>query len=235
MRIYSRFGEAYKETERELIEMGTLIHPETMQDINTKGDDRFLTKELQGYGYIITSPFKRDKDFVELGGDIDYAELEFSERVNANWINPGTAWQRRHKVWEGFIREGFFSYTYNERLREQLDKIIKELYLRPNTRQAVVTMYDRHQDMNNIGGSKRIPCSMYYQFLRRERSGKEYVDIIYTMRSCDIYTHMIYDMWFTMKLQEYVANSIGLEPGRFTHFVGSLHAYKRDWETKGVF
>jgi thymidylate synthase len=98
-----------------------------------------------------------------------------------------------------------------------------------------MTVYDRHQDIKNMGGIARIPCSMYYQFLRRNRNNQEVLDCIYTMRSCDIYTHFLYDIWLTMRLQEYVANSLGIEPGNFTHFIGSLHAYKRDYEKKGVF
>ena len=233
MRIYQSVIEAVKETERELVEMGTEVMPETMQDRKTTPED--LTKELQGYSYMITNQFSRNADFIALGGDMDYALCEFSERVDGNWINPGEAYLLRSKVWKEFLHEGRFSYTYNERYREQLPMIIEELKLRPSTRQAIITVYDRHLDMKNIGGKSRIPCSMYYQFLRRKREGQEVLDCIYTMRSCDIYTHFIYDIWLTMRLQEYIANALGLETGNFTHFIGSLHAYKRDYDLKGVF
>lgn len=233
MRIYSSLIEAVKETERELVEMGSEVMPETMQDRKTTSED--LTKELQGYSYMITNQLSRNADFIALGGDMDYALLEFSERVDGNWINPGEAYILRKTVWKEFLHEGKFSYTYNERYREQLPMIIEELKLRPSTRQAIITVYDRHLDMKNIGGKSRIPCSMYYQFLRRKREGQEVLDCIYTMRSCDIYTHFIYDLWLTMRLQEYIANSLGLETGNFTHFIGSLHAYKRDYDLKGVF
>jgi thymidylate synthase len=86
-----------------------------------------------------------------------------------------------------------------------------------------------------MGGKARIPCSMYYQFLRRKRNGVEVLDCIYTMRSCDFYTHLIYDVWLAMRLQEFIANAVGIESGNFTHFIGSLHAYRRDYEKKGVF
>lgn len=235
MRIYTNMFEAVKETERELIEMGTIVHPETMQDLKVKGNEEFETKELQGYAYAITSNSKINEDFEKLGGSLEYANAEYIERISPQWINPGVAYQFREKVWKPFIHEGRFSYTYNERIREQLDFIIEELKKNPNTRQAIISIYDRHQDMSNIGGKSRIPCSMYYQLLRRVKNGKEVLDIIYTMRSCDIYAHFIYDIFVTMKLQEFISGSLGIIPGTFTHFIGSLHAYKRDYGKKGVF
>lgn len=235
MRIYSNLAEAVKETERELIEMGTIVHPESMQDMKVKDNPDFETKELQGYAYAITSHHLLKETFEKLGGILNYAQAEFVERISACWTNPGKAWEWRKETWKPFLHDGRFSYTYNERIREQLEFITEELKKNPNTRQAIITLYDRHQDMANIGGKARIPCSMYYQFLRRIKNGKEVLDVIYTMRSCDIYAHFIYDIYLTMKLQEYLAGSIGIEPGTFTHFIGSLHAYKKDYQSKGVF
>jgi thymidylate synthase len=235
MRIYSRFKEAYKETERELIEMGVDVHPETMQDLKVAGNDDYATKELQGYGYVITSGLHKDDDFMELGGNFDYAVQESEDRVDPAWLNPGLSYLKRKEVWDRFLHEGKMAYIYNERFRDQLGFILQELQQRPNTRQAILTVYDKHLDMQNIGGVKRIPCSLYYQFLRRKRNGVEVLDAIYTMRSCDIYTHMLYDMWLTMELQETIAGELGIDSGHFTHFIGSLHCYRKDYLTKGVF
>lgn len=235
MRIYSNLSEAVKETERELVEMGTINKPETMQDKDVKGNAAYETKELLGYSYAITNQRERDTDFVVLGGDLQYANQEIMDRVDPSWLNPGQSYLCREEVWKEFLHKGRFAYTYNERIREQLDWIIEELKANPSTRQAVLTIYDRHQDMANMGGKSRIPCSMYYQFLRRKRNGKEVLDVIYTMRSCDFYTHYLYDVWLTMKFQCYIAGCLGIEPGHFTHFIGSLHAYRKDYEKKGVF
>lgn len=234
-RIYTHMYEAVKETERELIEMGIDVHPESMQDKVVKYDTDYDTKELQGYSYIITSGRSLEEDFLKLGGNLEYAQEDFVERITASWVNPGEAWKKRESIWKPFIHNGRFSYTYNERMREQLEFISEELMRNPNTRQAIITIYDRHQDMANMGGKSRIPCSMYYQFMRRVRNQKEVMDIIYTMRSCDIYTHFIYDVFQAMKLQQFMAGRCGIEPGHFTHFIGSLHAYRKDYESKGVF
>ena len=231
MRIYKTLYEAYKETERELIEMGTIVKVQSMQDIK----EEFETKELQGYSYCITENYDMNDDFERLKGNMMYAESEFLDRVDPKYLNPGHSYLERPKVWNVFLHEGKFSYTYNSRLRTQLPIIIEELKKNPHTRQAILTIYDQHQDIENLGGKARIPCSMYYQLLRRERKGEEVLDAIYTMRSCDLYTHMIYDIWLGMSLQEFIANAVGIIPGHFIHFIGSLHAYKQDYEKKGVF
>lgn len=236
MRIYQTLKEAYGEVQRDLVEMGIEVHPESMQDKVVKDDDNFVTKELQGYCYSIISHKSIREDFESLGGNEPYAFQELIDRTSDDWRNPGTAWKHRPEVWQEFIHNGRMSYTYNERMREQIGMIRDELKRNPNTRQAIITMYDRHQDIANLGGKARIPCSLTYQFLiRRQGEGALKLDCIYTMRSCDVYTHFIYDVYITMKLQEYLAHSLGYESGRFIHFIGSLHAYKKDYSTKGVF
>lgn len=231
MRIYSNMKEAVVETHRELFEMGTRVKVQSMQ--NKKGE--LETMELVGYGFSITSQSNRDKDFVALGGNFAYAEQEFLERISHRQVNPGKAWEIRQETWQKFLVDGKMDYTYNERYRPQLELLIEELRKRPGTRQAIMTVYDQHQDINNWGGKARIPCSLSYQFLRRTVRDREVLNVIYTMRSCDALTHFIYDIYLTMKLQEYVANAVGIDPGTFTHFIGSLHAYAKDMEAKGIF
>lgn len=235
MRIYQGMYEAVKETERELVEMGIRNHPQTMQDKDVKDDDDYDTIELQGYGYKILSSNDMDEAIQRLGGSLNYCVQEFADRIADKPTNPGKSYLEREEVWKPFLHEGKFSYTYSERIFPQLNQILAELKNRPETRQAVITFYDRHQDLPNLGGKKRIPCSMYYQVLVRNRNNRTMVDLVYTMRSCDIYTHFIYDVWLALKMQKHIANVLGERPGHFTHFIGSLHAYKKDYEEKGVF
>lgn len=236
MRIYNNLEEALKETERELFEMGIKVCPQTMQDKEVGGNPDFETTELQGYSYCITNHSDSLATFEKRKGNMRYLNQEMSDRLSPNWLNPGKSYHFRSKVWVPFLEKGGkFSYSYNERYREQLDRICLELHTNPDTRQAVMTVYDRHQDIQSLGGLRRIPCSMHYQFLRRKRNGKEFLDIIYVMRSCDFYEHLIYDILLTMRLQEYVSNYLNIVYGNFTHFIGSLHAYKKDYATKGVF
>jgi hypothetical protein len=243
MRIFKGPVEAYQEIERELFEMGIRVHSHSMQDKVVEGNEDFDTMELMGYGYQISntdSPEDEDaKGILELAKlPLVYLEQEHQDRVNPNYLNPGLAWITRPEIWKPFLRDNTFSYTYNERFREQLPMVIAELTKRPYTRQAIMTMYDRHQDMRNWGGRDRIPCSLTYQFMRRPNPLNQKGDVlhlIYTMRSCDFITHFPYDMMLTIKLLRHVAILLGIKPGIFTHFMGSLHAYKKDLAGKGIF
>lgn len=237
MRIFTNLLEAHKEIERDLHEMGILVHPETYQDKNIKDNPDFETKELFGYGYMITNTHSTmvEKQFEELGGNIFYLQHELIDRLSKGWLNPGSAYLKRPEVWETFLQKGKFSYTYNERIRTQLPVVLEQLRQNPNTRQAVITIYDHHHDLAHMGGQARIPCSMHYQYMRRVREDKTKLDSIYTMRSCDFYTHFIYDSALGMLMQDYIAHEVGIESGRFVHFIGSLHAYRKDWEKRRVF
>lgn len=233
MRIFNDAMTMVREVERDLFEMGIRVHPDTMQDIQVKGNPDYDTVELQAYGYMLTKldPESMWRMVGYMKGSDAWVDEEAKARVSNEYLNPGEAWRLDHTRWERFIRDGQFAYTYNERFREQLPQVIRELLLRPNTRQAVMTMYDRHQDMNNWGGKDRIPCSMYYQFFIR--GGK--LNLIYTMRSCDFLTHFAHDVALAILLLRHVAVEINMSMGTLTHFMGSLHAYEKDMRDRGIF
>jgi len=232
MRVYKGLVEAYHEIERDVVEMGVIVKPESMQDKIVKGDEKFETKELIGYSYMVTSEhlFSDVYRFIgELKLDKNYIQQELFERLTYPPVNPGESWKYRKEVWEEFIHNGKFSYTYSERISPHLPHLKESLLKLPNSRQMILPIY-RPSDSCYWGGVARVPCSMYYQLLIRE----EKLQLIYTMRSCDLYTHFAYDVvlarLFQMKMSEY----INREPGHFIHFIGSLHIYKKDWN-KGVF
>lgn len=240
MRIFSNVTEMFNELERELFEMGIDNHPNTMQDKVVKQDDSYLTKELMSYCYMLTRWKDIDSCFDLLDNDlkvigIPYCEAEFHDRISAA-SNPGNSYKVRPELWSRFLEpDGKFSYTYSERMDPQLSRIIEELNVNPTSRQCVLPLYDYHLDLSGLGGKHRVPCSMYYQFLRRTVSGQDKLSLIYTMRSCDLYNHFLIDVYLGIKLLEYVAEKVGSEAYSFTHFMGSLHAYKRDWKYRRIF
>lgn len=237
MRIYQDALEMIKEVERDLFEMGIRYQSDTVQDKDVSSDPGYETLELQGYAYKL-APTGVHGEYANLEAMLKYnkepefvnwARAEAHERVDGLSKNPGEAWKRRAEFWKPFLRNGQFSYTYSERWTEQFDYVFHELRQRPNTRQAVITMYDRHQDMMNWGGIDRVPCSLSYQFLIRQGA----LHVIYTMRSCDFVNFFQADVYCTITLLCNMANELGVEFGSLTHFIGSLHAFKKD--LAGVF
>lgn len=223
MRIYLNCREAIADIGRELRKCASEVHTQTYQNKEIANDPNFNTKELEFYNLCIINT--EDKDLMP-GVTLNWAKEEFKERVDLEPINPGSAYLLRQDVWEQFINEeGFFDYTYNERIRLQLRGIIEELGKHPETRQAIIEIHNNDDDLACIG-ERRVPCSLNYHFLKR--NGK--LDIIYTMRSSDFSTHFQNDIWLADELRRYVANRLGIEPGLFFMSVHSLHIYKKDWE-----
>jgi len=257
MRIYTNLIEAVKETERDLYEMGIVVHPQTMQDKDITDNEDYMTKEIRGYGFKLVD-WKLDlqeikamlKSFFPDNEDdaLHYVLIEFQDRINNIPQNPGKSYKVRNQVWSEFLHNGKFSYTYSERINPQLKSILHELITHPDTRQAIINIHsnicpimeESFQDVNkvtqsadlwNIGGRARIPCSLYYQLMIREHK----MDLIYAMRSCDLLTHFPIDISLALMFQDWFRDRLDLSSGTFTYFTGSLHSYQKDMKTRGIF
>lgn len=236
MRIYQNFKEMYSETLRNIQEFGVEHIVHSMQ--NQVGE--FKTKEIQGECFTIESHDDMYEVLEENGGNIKWVEEEFKERISSDLINPGEAYKLREDVWNEFLNdgeEGKFGYTYNERIRYQLEDTIELLKKDPFTRQAVITLYEGEKDTKKRGGHNRVPCSMHYQFFINEEEDiatgetKKRLDVLYSIRSNDFGTHFLYDLVLAAKLGEYIAEKISNEEnkidgnGRILYQGGSLHYY----------
>lgn len=226
MRIFKTCGDALNEIKRDLAEMGINVHPQTMQDKVVADDENYATKELQNYIYMVTNPLGSLND---LRPTQPWADAEFDERVGVTMVNPGSAYKLREDVWNEFLHDGQFSYTYSERMYHQIDAIINELKVHPDSRQLYMSIWDPVVDISKIGGKKRVPCSLGYQF--QLRGGQ--LNMTYFMRSCDMATHMQNDIYLAIRLLEYIAAEANVKVGTFTHYIASLHVYQKDVE--GVF
>lgn len=227
MRIYESFKEMFSEVQRDVVELGIRISSESVQNIQDVGEE-YDMKEIIGYSYELIDTRSYESSFSL--AEHEWLDHEFQERISFKRINPGGAWKYRREIWEPFLnREGEFDYTYNERMRTQLGVIIRELRKRPNTRQAVMTIYSPEEDISHLGGYKRIPCSLSYQFILRKKK----LHMVYNMRSCDVTTHFRFDVALACKLLDYVAGKIERTYGHLIHNIGSLHIFKKDAE--GIF
>jgi len=197
-----------------------------MQDKQIADDPDFLTQEYLNMIYTVTKP-----DLSDLWGysQVQWCEAEWIERLRG--LRPAdhlAAWSLRPEVWQEFADRGF-GYTYGERYRSTPDSsdgvlasIIDELRNHPDSRQLFMPVW-RELD-NQVLGQRRVPCSLGYWFALR--GGR--LNITYLQRSGDYFTHLANDMYLTHKLQIYVAQQVGAKPGNFTHWIGSLHVYRRD-------
>jgi thymidylate synthase len=225
MRIFSNFEEALKEIKRDLAEMGTEVHPQTMQDKYVGDNPEYSTKELQNYDYTVKDAYY---SISQLSPSQPWADAEFKERISGMPLNPGEAYKLRPEVWDEFLHDGRFAYTYAERMWGKIDLIVQEIKKNSNSRQLYLNIWEGG-DLYYLGGQSRVPCSLGYLF--QVRGGK--LHMTYFMRSCDYATHFQNDVYLAVKLLDYIAHAVGLEAGNFTHFIGSFHIYRKDAE--GVF
>lgn len=101
----------------------------------------------------------------------------------------------------------------------QVKKIIELLSKKPNTRQAVIQLFDA-EDLEKT--HLDIPCTSTLQFIIRENK----LNMLTSMRSNDAYIGLAHDIFCFTMLQEIIARSLNVELGVYKHFVGSLHLYK---------
>lgn len=233
MRIYRNCKEAASETKRELKEMGVEVYLKTMQDKNVENDPDYVTHELMCYSYMIVDTSDWRDLLVSFGKNTEenfrWLEEEFNDRISRTGVNPGNAWRHREEIWKEFMHDGKFSYTYSERIGDQVHKVIEMLKVNPTSRNAIISIWDRELDQDRIGGKQRVPCTMFYQVLIRDNKA----NMIYNIRSNDLMTHWCYDIALAVRLQEYIASMLNMEVGNFYQFVGSLHGYAKD--LKGIF
>lgn len=231
MRIYSNAHDLMSEMGRELNSYGATVKPKHYQNKYIEGNEDFITKEIICQQYCLTKLPDPEWLFV-YSKSKDWADAEFEERVKGPFQNPGKSWELRKDLWEQFLVDGRFDYTYSERMTDSLSQVIDLLKKDPDTRKAVLPIFNGNGyiDTNFYDGSKRIPCSMYYDFLIRwSPKGEKVLHICYHQRSSDFVQHFGNDVYLAWRLMEFVANGAGVLPGYLYHTIDSLHAYKKDW------
>lgn len=225
MRIYTNAKEALSEIQRDLAEMGIHNHAKTYQDKNIEDKPEFDTMELQNYMYSLVNP---QEAISGLNPTQPWACQEFRERFfnpDEN-KNPGEAWLSRKEVWEPFLNsDGKFSYTYSERINynDQFTKLMTALAKDKNSRQIYLSIWSA-DDTDKLGGISRVPCSLGYYFQIRKGA----LHMTYLQRSCDFITHFQNDVWLAVEAQQMVAHLMAVPVGTFTHWIGSLHVFKKD-------
>lgn len=114
------------------------------------------------------------------------------------------------------------AYGYRWAIGGQLQKLWKELIQSPDSRRAVLSMYDAAIDLN--AQKRDIPCTLTLQFLRRD--GR--IHLVANMRSNDIWLGFPYDVFVFTALQRMLAELFDEQVGTYTHTVGSLHLYTKN-------
>lgn len=186
MRIYSNSFELMSEMGRELNSYGQTVKPKTYQNKVIEGNEDFITKELICQQYCLTSLGDPVWLFI-FSHSKEWADAEFKERIGWYDLNPGKAWELRKDLWEQFLVNGKFDYTYPERIWNSLDiygstsfncdsamQSVIELLKRDNdTRKAVLPIFHgtdlRFLDGSNVYLAQCIMISLSVRMVKERR------------------------------------------------------------------
>ena len=111
---------------------------------------------------------------------------------------------------------------YNQAIfaKGHLDVIVRHLRRHPDSRRALISVWSMQHHLNV---TRAAPCLTQLYF--RLYNGK--VDVHAHARACDAYRLLLLDMQVVGALHAVVADRLQLLPGRYIHFIDSLHFYKK--------
>ncbi|WP_205719564.1 thymidylate synthase [Actinomadura geliboluensis] len=142
------------------------------------------------------------------------------------WIlsGSGEAWIHEFNgSLAAYVGDGPPHGAYGPRLRawagiDQFDQVRRLLLDDPDTRRAVLTIFDPARD---LADERDIPCTLGHRFYLREGV----LHMVTSMRSQDVWRGLPYDMFAATVLLELMAGWVGARAGRWQHQVDSLHLY----------
>lgn len=145
----------------------------------------------------------------------------------ARWSkNPGFMQEKDLTIKE-ITMSGFGHDTDLEPFKNQLTALIQLLKIDPNTRQAILTMWDSGDLIHTIlKDHKDLPCTLSLIFFVRNNK----LHLVTTMRSNDAWLGLPYDVFCFTTLQRIIAVELGLGLGTYIHQAGSEHIYSRNQE-----
>lgn len=122
--------------------------------------------------------------------------------------------------------------AYGRRLRgtlgfDQLERVYHALRNNPDSRQAVLQIWDGRIDMPEASGRARdpdIPCNLVS--MPKVRNGR--LEWMQVMRSNDLFLGTPHNFVQFTVLQEVLAGWLGLEAGAYVQMSDSLHFYEKD-------
>lgn len=194
---------------RDVLEYGTTSSP--------RGQD---TVELIGASIKIDnpSPFIFDIEGRDLKQGIGILEgLQLIAQTSLPSVMTS-----QFKVFSRWTDGSVFDGAYGVRAHGMVRRVVEQLELDADSRQAVITIFDSNRDLG--ARTSDVPCTLSLQFLLRD----DYLHMITTMRSNDVWRGLPYDLMQFIMLQHVIADHFEVDIGTYTHNVGSLHMYDSD-------
>lgn len=205
---YTMPNDVYQSRIRHILQCGDIVNPRGMPIIEQVG--AWLTYDCL---YPVVSLNER-----RLNYSFMFAEAAWI-LSGSNKLNDVVGYMSRLRE---FSDDGqTMSGAYGPPFVGQVPYILETLRRDQDSRQAVMTIWRQSPTI-----SKDIPCTVSIQFLVRHQQ----LNAIIFMRSSDALLGLPYDMFTFAMMTHFIAIHLGLHVGNNTIFIGSSHAYSRDFD-----
>lgn len=227
---YPDFQSAFALNLQQVMEQGITISPRGME-----------TKELLMHSFRVVHPERRavisnargGNPFAQvaetlwvLAGRNDLSWLEEYIPQCRKWSDDGETWRagygprlRRWPQVYGDVRHD--EYNYIDQIRQVYDKLRQD----PDTRQAVITLWDPAEDW--VEDSLDYPCNSWLHFIIRDNR----LHLNVAIRSNDaVYGFSHADFFTWSVLQQAMASWLGISIGTMTWNATSFHVYQKHYD-----
>lgn len=126
-----------------------------------------------------------------------------------------------------FVRDpsGTVHGNYGDRVKLQIVDVVDKLRADPDSRQAVIQIWDRAEDSaHRVPMPKDIPCTLAITF----GTSNGAITMSVVMRSNDVWLGLPFDVFQFRQLHRTVALLLARPLGQYCHHAVSMHAYDHD-------
>lgn len=255
------FRRDYRHMVASLLDERPPIHTGEWQSMNTTASKAHATYELEDV-LVNLNPMPATEGWARgsLKPDLPWADMHFAERVSGIPHNPppsAASWPYAVRGHADHTDDaGTFDHTYPERFWPKfanvgntrpngrqvfvphngiryeygdLSNVVDLLVRSPMTRQAYLPVWFP-EDTGAVYG-QRVPCTLGYHFMIRDGA----LSCRYFIRSCDILRHFVNDVYFAVRLTQWICDQVNaqrenvfFEPGHLSMFITSLHGFVGD-------
>jgi len=184
------------------------------------------TKAILNQGFYISNPMDNLINTSWRKWKKEYAEIEWQWYLSAN--RNVSEIKKIAKIWDAMhdgdnLVNSNYGYQWNR--GKQIEYIVSELTRNPFSRRAVITIYDGKEHKEYAFDT---PCTLNIVF--NITYGKLNMSVL--MRSNDLVYGFCNDQYCFSKLQELIANKLGVPIGWYYHHVNDLHIYEKHFNLK---
>ena len=193
--------------------------------IQSRGIDFDNTLAMFNVGFEIQHPLKNTIETPWRDWNKKYAEAEWQWYLSGDPSikKLGEIYGKVPKIWErmaddkGEVRS---NYGWQWQRNNQIDKVVKLLKEKPDTRKASISIYDA-KEFDTY--SSDTPCTYAVNFTISQNR----LNMSVVMRSNDLWFGFCNDQYCFSMLHKMIADALSMDQGTYYHFAQNFHIYKK--------